>query len=121
MYKLCEQDKTSWICGNNLQHLSSTLEQRVITPQLNPSNAITRGAATSSKLGVQFLGPGYYYPSREKIRSTQFGAVGYIITLYSSKSYVNSWGVRPNFGEVRTLPPTPPLVAPMAITQFQLP
>ena len=25
-------------------------------------------------------------------RSTQFGAVGYIITLYSSKSYVNSWG-----------------------------
>ena len=25
-------------------------------------------------------------------RSTQFGFVGYIITLYSSKSYVNSWG-----------------------------
>ena len=28
--------------------------------------------------------------------------VGYIITLYSSKSYVKSWGVRPNFGEVWT-------------------
>ena len=27
-------------------------------------------------------------------RSTQFGAVGYIITLYSLKSYVRSWGVR---------------------------
>jgi len=40
---------------------------------------------------------------RKKLyRSTQFGAVGYIITLYSSKSYVKSWGVRPNFGEVRT-------------------
>ena len=35
-------------------------------------------------------------------RSTQFGAVGYIITLYSSKSYVKSWGVHPDFGEVRT-------------------
>ena len=34
-----------------------------------------------------------YYPSTEKIdRSTQFGAVGYIITLYSLKSYVKSWG-----------------------------
>jgi len=44
--------------------------------------------------GVQFLGLGYYYPSTEKkiSRSTQFGAVGYIITLYSSKSYVKSWG-----------------------------
>ena len=31
--------------------------------------------------------PWYYYPSTEKIdRSTQFGAVGYIITLYSSKA-----------------------------------
>ena len=39
--------------------------------------------------GVQFLGLGYYYPSTgEKLeRSTQFGAVGYIITLYSPKSY----------------------------------
>jgi len=44
---------------------------------------MTRGATTSSKLGVQFLGLGYYYPSTEKIdRSTQFGAVGYMNTLY---------------------------------------
>jgi len=59
---------------------------------------------------------------RKKLdRSTQFGAVGYIITLYSSKTYVKSWvgwlvesltshlthyGVRPNFVEVRT--PRPP-------------
>ena len=35
---------------------------------------------------------------RNKIdRSIQFGAVGYVITLYSSKSYVKTWGVRPNF------------------------
>jgi len=42
---------------------------------------------------------------RKKIdRSTQFGAIGYIITLYSSKSYVKSWKVRPNcFGGVHGL------------------
>ena len=52
-----------------------------------------RGATTFSKLGVQILGLGYYYPPTEKIdRSTQFGAVGYIITLYSSKSYVKLGG-----------------------------
>ena len=44
------------------------------------------------KVGIQFLGLGHYYPSTEKIdRSTQFGAVGYIITLYSSKGYEKSW------------------------------
>ena len=42
------------------------------------------------KVWVQFLGLGYYYPSTLD-RSTQFGAVGYIITLHSSKSYVKSW------------------------------
>jgi len=53
--------------------------------------AATRNATMSSKLGVQFLGLGYYYPSTEKIdRSTQFGAVGYNITQYSSKNYVES-------------------------------
>ena len=70
-----------------------------------------RGATMSSKLGVQFLGLRYYYPSTEKLnRSTQFGTVGYIITLYSSKSYVKKLGVRPNF-VVRT--PRSPVVAPM--------
>jgi len=50
-----------------------------------------RGATTFSKLGVQFLGLGYYYPSTEKIdRSTQFDAKGYIIRLCSSKGYVKS-------------------------------
>ena len=50
--------------------------------------------------GVQFLGLGHYYPSTEKKldRSTQFGAVGYIITLYTSNSYVKTWGVHPNLG-----------------------
>jgi len=56
--------------------------------------------------GVQFLGLGYYYPSIEKIdMSTQFDAVGYIITLYSSKG-IKKLGVRPNFGEVRTPVPS---------------
>jgi len=58
------------------------------------------------KVGVQFLGLGYYYPSAEKIdRSTQFGAVGYIITRYSSRSQVKSWGVCPNFWRIRTPDP----------------
>ena len=41
---------------------------------------------------------------RKKLdRFTQFGAVGYIITLYSSKSYVKSWGSVQIWG-VRTSP-----------------
>jgi len=74
-----------------------------------------RGATTSSEFGVQFLGLGYYYLSfyRKTLdRSIQFGAVGYIITLYSSKSYLKSWGVRPNFGSPPPSP-RPPVVAPM--------
>jgi len=45
---------------------------------------------------------------RKKLdRSTQFDAVGYIITLCSSKGYVKSWGVRSNFlGGPDTLPLT---------------
>jgi len=65
-----------------------------------------RDATTSSKLGVPFLG--YYYPSIEKIRSTQFGAVGYIITLFIKKLRENVGSVQ-IFG-VRT--PDPPVVAP---------
>ena len=74
----------------------------------------TQGRNHVFKVGVQFLGLRNYYPSTEKLdRSTQFGAVGYIITLYSPKSYVKCWGVRPNFGEVQT--PDPPVIAPMVI------
>ena len=56
-----------------------------------------RGATTSSKLGgpipwSMVLLPFY----RKKLdRSTQFGAVGYVITLYSSKSNVKNWGQDP--------------------------
>jgi len=60
----------------------------------------------------------YYYPSTEKNRSTQFGAVGYIITLYSSKSYVKSWG------SVQILrssgPPLPPVVSPMTMKAIEV-
>jgi len=58
----------------------------------------SRGATTSSKLMVQFLGRGYYYSSTEKLdMSTQFDGIGYIITLFIKKLRVNL-GVRPNFG-----------------------
>ena len=69
-------------------------------------------------LVVQFPGLGYYYPSTEKIdRSTKFGAVGYIITFYSSKAMLNL-GVRPNFGEVRT--PRPHWLRPCVIIKGSL-
>jgi len=75
-------------------------------------SVLAGGATTSSKLGIQFFGLGYYYPSTEKNldRSTQFGAVGYIITLYLSKSYVKSWGSVQIFflgGGLDPHPPTP--------------
>ena len=58
------------------------------------------------KVGVHFLGLWYYYLSTEKIdRSTQFGEVGYIITLYSSKSYVKTWGFVQIFWGVLTPDP----------------
>jgi len=48
-----------------------------------------RGETTSLKLGSRVLLPFY----RKKLdRSTQFGAFGYIIIPYSSKSYGKSWG-----------------------------
>ena len=49
---------------------------------------------------------------RKKLdRSTQFGAVGYIIILYSSKNYVKSWEAVQILG--RSGQPDPPVVAPM--------
>jgi len=43
---------------------------------------------------------------RKKLdKSTQFGAVGYIIILYSSKSHVKNWGSVQILG--RSEPPTP--------------
>ena len=48
---------------------------------------------------------------RKKLdRSTQFGAIGYIITPYSSKSNVKSWGSVKILG--RSGPPDHPVVAP---------
>jgi len=50
-------------------------------------------------------------------RSTQFGAVGYIITLFITKLHENL-GVRLIFGGPD--PPRPPVVAPMCITLYAL-
>jgi len=76
-----------------------------------------RGATTFSKLGGPISWSRVLLPFyRKKLdRSTQFGAVGYIITLYSSKSYVKKLGGPSKFGEVRT--PDPLVVAPMQCTQ----
>ena len=78
------------------------ISQSLVT--IVPGNAVAKdipagdkGATTSSQLGVQFIGLGYYYPSIEKIdRSTQFGAIGYIITLFVKKLRENL-GVRLHF------------------------
>ena len=60
---------------------------------------IRRGATTFSKLGgSNSLVYGITTLLQKKInRSTQFGAVGYTITLYLSKSYVKSWGIPSKF------------------------
>ena len=71
-----------------------------------------RGATKSSKLGVQFLGLWYYYPSTEKIDwSTQFGSIGYIITLFIKKLRENLGGLSNFWGD--SGPPQPPVVVPM--------
>ena len=50
---------------------------------------------------------------RKKLdRSTQFGAVGYIITLYSSKSYVKSWRSVQILGRSGPPPPDPQWLRP---------
>jgi len=55
-----------------LNKLSTSLEDTdhkvgaFFESQCTASHIKTRGATTFSKLGVQFLGLGYYYPSREK-------------------------------------------------------
>jgi len=65
-----------------------------------------RGATTSSELGRS---NSLFY--RKKLdRSTQFGAVGYIIAFYSSKTYVRSCGGPSKFWGPD---PRPPMVAPM--------
>ena len=54
---------------------------------------------------------------RKKLdRCTQFGAVGYIITLYSSKSYVKSWGSVEILGKSGL--PDSPVVVPMLGAEF---
>ena len=79
----------------------------------NAIDHTTRGATTFSKLGVQFVRLWYYYPFTEKHildMSTQFGAVGSIFTLYSSKSYAKRWGSIQILG--RSEPPTPQWLRP---------
>jgi len=70
-------------------------------------NAVPRGATTSSKLGVQFLRLGYYYPSTEKIRPVYPVWCSWLHNhTLVIKKLCKKLGVRPNFGQVRT--PTDP-------------
>jgi len=87
---------------------------------------VVRGATTFSKLGPSWGSNSLVYGittilhEKKLHRSTQYAAVGYISTLNSSKNYVKSWGVRSNFGEVRTPNPDPPVVAPMLLDMTSL-
>jgi len=73
---------------------------KVRTPCFSP---VGRGATMFSKLGVQFLGLGYYYPSTEKNRQVYpvWCSRLHNHTL-SIKKLCKKLRVRPNFGEVRT-------------------
>jgi len=79
-----------------------------------------RGATTVLNLGGPTLGLRYYYPFTKKLdRSTQFDAVGYIIShIQFIKKPCKKLVVRPNFGEVQTRHPTP-VVAPMQTYRYQ--
>jgi len=79
---------------------------------------VSRGATTCSKLGVQFLGLGYYYPSTEKKQTSLPSLVSRLHnhTLFIKK--IGSWGIRPNFGEVRTPRPSSGC-AHVGLCQFQ--
>jgi len=72
------------------------------------SSPRSRGATTFSKLGVQFLGLGYYYPVWcSRLHNN---------TLFIKKQCKKLREVSPNFGEVRT--PEPPVVALMPRSHF---
>ena len=67
---------------------------------------VGRGATTFSKSGVQLLGLEYYYPFTEKIRQVY---PVWCSRLHNHNLFIKKlckkWGVRPNFGEVRTTTP----------------
>jgi len=74
-------------------------------------NTSQKCRTTSSKLGVQFLGLGYYYPSTEKNRQVYPVWCSWLHnhTLFIKK-LCKKLAVRPNFGGPN---PGPPVVAPM--------
>ena len=76
----------------------SVINWTVVTHPFTVLFLCPRGETTFSKLGVQFLGLGYYCPSPEKVRKVfpVFGAVCYP-TIPPPKSCVKSWGIRPIF------------------------
>jgi len=105
-----------WLGQSQLPHLRYRIYIR-----LNQIIKETRGATTFSKLGVQFLGVGYYYLSTEKIdRSAQFGAVGYIISLFIKKLCKKSGGPSKFWGGPDPLPQTPSGCAHERNVRFQL-
>jgi len=62
-------DKSRLLATENFYTVLSSLEMRCLVstpfPICNYELLANRGATTFSKLGVQFLGLGYYYPSRK--------------------------------------------------------
>jgi len=65
-----------------------------------------RGATTFSKLGVQFLGLRYYYPSTEKIRQVYpvWCSQLHNDTLFIKKLRKKSWGPSKFWGSPESLP-----------------
>jgi len=110
-------------CGSDRKRIWAELSQLIcgcglvqMWSNLSTTSAIwahTQGRNHVFKVGGPFFWSRvllHFY--RKKDRSIQFGAVSYIITLYSSKSYVKVgvpsklWGLNPQ---------TPTVVAPMGI------
>jgi len=72
-------------------------------PLLAPGAYYPRAQPRFQSWGSNYLVYGITTLLQKKLdRSTQFRAVGYIITLYIVKKQSKMLGVRPNFGEIRT-------------------
>jgi len=98
----------------SVYRLSVVVTQLITDKNMSLYDCTRQGHNHVFKVGSNSLVYGITTLLQKKLdRSTQFGAVGYIITLYSLKSYVKSWGGPSKFRGGPD-PTDPPVVAPMA-------
>jgi len=68
LFRLCLRSNTTFGWGKGGNVTAARRQVTLCDPIWHVISHSGRGATTSSKLGVQFLGLGYYYPSTEQNR-----------------------------------------------------